>query len=174
MRWDKLLEGKESPEELLSDYFKGLCDAKEDAKASAPEARALAIAGWINKENEVREDGTSGIDATGFAAALKKLKKVKDSPDGLTAEILQSLLLEQRTMLSAETTRRVCTLELPQEWFESTAALAPKTAGANFLAKSRGKSSDICSLPRSLSWISGQDRRLLSKAVTRTLVRTCI
>ena len=65
----------------MSDYFKGLCDAKEDAKASAPEARALAIAGWINKENEVREDGTSGIDATGFAAALKKLKKGKNSPD---------------------------------------------------------------------------------------------
>ena len=29
------------------------------------------------------------------------------------------------------------TLELPEEWFESTAALAPKTAGANTLAKYR-------------------------------------
>ena len=138
VRWDKLLEGKESsPEELLSDYFKELCGVQGEAKTRAAEARALAIAGWINKETEVREDGTSGIDATGFAAALKKLKKGKNSPDGLTAEILQNLLLEQRSMLSTEVTRRMHTLELPEEWFESTAALAPKTAGANSLAKYR-------------------------------------
>ena len=92
VRWDKLLEGKESsPEELLLDYFKGLYGVQGEAKTRAAEARALAIAGWINKETEVREDGTSGLDATGFAAALKKLKKGKNSPDGLTAEILQNL-----------------------------------------------------------------------------------
>ena len=95
VRWDKLLEGKESsPEELLSEYFKELYGVQ--AKTRAAEARALAIAGWINKETEVRENGTSGIDATGFAAALKKLKKGKNSPDGLTGEILQNLPLEQR------------------------------------------------------------------------------
>ena len=86
VRWDKLLEGKESsPEGLLSDYFKELNGVKGEAKTRAAEARAWAIAGWINKETEVRKDGTSGIDATGFAAALKKLKKGKNSPDGLTA-----------------------------------------------------------------------------------------
>ena len=37
----------------------------------------------------MREASTSGIDATGFADALKKLKKGKNSPDGLTAELLQ-------------------------------------------------------------------------------------
>ena len=90
-----------------------------------------------HKEDEVQKEGTSGIDATGFATALKKLKKGKNSPDGLTAEVLQNLLLEQRSRLSTEVTRRMCTLELPEEWFESTAALAPKTAGANTLAKYR-------------------------------------
>ena len=60
VRWDKLLEAKESsPEELLSDYFKELYGVQGEAKTRAAEARALAIAGWINKGTEVREDGTS-------------------------------------------------------------------------------------------------------------------
>ena len=138
VRWDKLLEGKESsPEGLLSEYFKELYGVQGAAKTRAAEARALAITGWINKEDEVQKQGTSGIDATGFATALKKLKKGKNSPDGLTAEVLQNLPLEQRSRLSTEVTRRMYTLELPEEWFESTAALAPKTAGANTLAKYR-------------------------------------
>ena len=136
VRWDKLLEGKESsPEELLSDYFKELYGVQGVAKTRAAEARALAITGWINKEDEVQKDGTSGIDATGFATALKKLKKGKNSPDGLTAEVLQNLPLEQRSRFSKEVRRRMYTLELPEEWLESTAELAPKTAGANTLAK---------------------------------------
>ena len=72
MRWDKLLEGKETSAGRPLDMLYG---PQEDAKAKAEEARALAISGWFNVEDEVREAGTSGIDATGFAAALKKLKK---------------------------------------------------------------------------------------------------
>ena len=135
---DKLLEGREtSPEDLLTEYLRELYGLQGDAQAKAADARALANTGWINVEDEVREASTSGIDATGFATALKKLKKVKNSPDGLTAEILQSVPLEQRAHLSADMTRRMRSLDLPEEWFETTAALACKTAGANSLAKCR-------------------------------------
>ena len=118
----------------------------------------------------------------GFATALKKLKKGKNSPDGLTAEVLQNLPLEQRSRLSTEVIRRMYTLELPEEWFESTAALAPKTAGA----KHSGEISTNCEpeyheediwvhVPgiASSAGVQGRDRQPSSKAVTRTLVRTC-
>ena len=76
VRWDRLLEGKEaSPEDLLTEYLRELCGPQEDAKAKAAEASAFAYSGWFNVEDEVREAGTSGLDATGFAAALKKLER---------------------------------------------------------------------------------------------------
>ena len=86
-----------------------------DAQAEAVDGRDLAIIGWFNVEDEVREAGTSGIDAAGFAAALRRLKKEKNSPGGLTAEILQSLLLEQRAHLSTDVTRRMRSLDLKRE-----------------------------------------------------------
>ena len=119
LRWDKLLEGKDH----LTEYLRELHGLQGDAQAKAEE-RALAITVWIRVEDEVREAGTRGIDATGFAAALKKLKKGENSPDGL----------ELRAHLSADVTRRMPSLDLPEEWFETTAALAP---GANSLAKCR-------------------------------------
>ena len=55
-RRDKLLEGKEaSLEDLLTEYLRELYGPQEGAKAKAGEARALAISGWFNVENEVRE-----------------------------------------------------------------------------------------------------------------------
>ena len=130
---------------------------------------------WFNVKDEVREAATSGIDAT------MKLKKGKNSPDGLTAEVLQNLSLEQRAQLSADMTRRMRSLDLPEERFETAAALAPKTAGANSPAKYRliaslstmRKASDTCSSLHCFSWTSDQDRRLSSKAVTQTWVRSC-
>ena len=56
----------------------------------------------------------SGIGATGFAAALKKLKKGKNSSHGLTAEVVQNLPVEQRAQLSAVTTRRMGSPDLPE------------------------------------------------------------
>ena len=88
---------------------------QEDAKTTAAEARAFTISSWFNVEDEVREAGTSGIGATGFAAALEKLKKGKNSHHGLAAEVLQHLHLEWRAQLSADTTRRMRSLDLPEE-----------------------------------------------------------
>ena len=76
VRWDKLLEGKESsPGGLLSEYFKELYGVQGAAKTRAAEARVLAITGWIDKEDEVQKQGTSGIDATGFATCTQKAQE---------------------------------------------------------------------------------------------------
>ena len=114
VRWDKMLEMREiTPEQLLRSTK------------------------WLDFEEKISGIETSGLDTTTFVQARKRLKALKNIPDGLTVEVLPSPPLELRAQLSTDLRRRLHELDMPGEWFECTAALAPTTAGANTIAKYR-------------------------------------
>ena len=90
-----------------------------------------AIDKWLDFEEKITGIETSGLDTTTFVKARKRLKALENIPDGLTVEVLRSLPLELRAQLSTDMRRRLHELDMPGEWFECTADLAPTTAGAN-------------------------------------------
>ena len=96
-----------------------------------------AIDKWLDFEEKLTGIEKWCLDAATFVKALKRLKTGKNIPDRLTVEVLRSLPLELRAQLSTDMRRRLHELDMPGEWFECTAALAPTTAGANTIAKYR-------------------------------------
>ena len=104
------------------------CGMGQTVGAERNHSRATtAIDKWLDFEEKITKIETWGLDTTTFVKARKRLKALKNIPDGLTVEVLRSLPLELRAQLSTDMRRRLHELDRPGEWFECTAALAPTT-----------------------------------------------
>ena len=134
LNWAKVL-GKTglTPSQLMTDYFSALYGLSPEDAQLAISAREKLMQAWLGSPMQP----TKGLDAEGFKGAVKRLKGGKSSPDGVTAEMLRALPDEVMQAMADDVARRVRELDLPKEWFESSAALVAKVVGATDLSKFR-------------------------------------
>ena len=99
----------------MTEYFEDLHGLQGDKKTAAAEVRKRVIDKWLDIEEKLTGIETWSLDAATFVIALKRLKAGKNSPDGLTAEVLRSFPLELRAQLSTDIRRRLHELDMPRE-----------------------------------------------------------
>jgi hypothetical protein len=135
LNWGKIVGNTGAlPKTLLTNHFAELYGLEEEKAAAEEEVRRNIVGRW----DSLRIDMTnSPFNARCFDKAMKKLKVGKSSPDGVTAEMLQALPSAPKAALARDIVGRCQTLDFPVDWTESTAALAPKVAGASDLSKFR-------------------------------------
>ena len=80
-----------------------------------------AIDKWLGSEEKLTGNETWGLDTTTFVKARKRLKALKNIPDGLTVEVLRSVPLELRAQLSTDMRRRLHELDMVKALRERTA-----------------------------------------------------
>ena len=119
---------------LLTNHFAELYGLPMEEAESVEKVRQNLVDRWSSLRIDMPN---SPFDATCFDRALRKLKRGKSSPDGVTAEMLQATPPAPMAALATDMVRRCADLDFPEDWMESTAVMAPKVVGATDLSKFR-------------------------------------
>lgn len=146
--WGKIA-GKTDPKQLLTEFYKELYGLPETEKRNIHDERQHWIDTWRSLQIDI---GTEMVTRQKLDQALKKLKKSKGSPDGITAEMLLALPDESKNRLAADISHRCRSLTFPQEWMKSMTTLAPKVYGATKLANFR-PIAGLCAMRKLLGYL---------------------
>ena len=137
VNWGRLF-GDGDPEEVLSKFYGDIFELEGEELDKSKRTKQEWISSWAAD----RLDGLAlKVTVDIIKRALKRLKPGKSSPDGVTAEMLQSLPEDALKSLAMDFTRRFATLDIPQRWTEVSASLIPKIAAARELKSFRPVSS---------------------------------
>ena len=135
LNWGKIVGNSgDLPKTLLTTYLANLYGLPKEEAGAVAAVRQDFVDRWLSLRVDMTD---SPFNVTCFDKALRKVKRGKSSPDGVTAEMLQALPPAPRASLASDIVRRCAYLDFPTEWMESTAAMAPKVVGATDLSKFR-------------------------------------
>ena len=137
--WSKLA-GSADPETFVRQHFQKIYSLSLTERTEEESARQRYINVWKSLRIDL---SCFRLSLAALSAILKKLKRGKGSPDGITAEMYQALPEVALVHLNDFLFRVLHSLDIPLEWCQTFAVLLQKTVGACSLAKYR----PIASLP---------------------------
>ena len=136
VNWGKLADGK-PPRELLTKFYSELYSLPPSENEASALAEQQLVDAWRFEHELCGSPDSRIVNEKTLDKAMRKLKKGKNSPDGITAEMLQELPPDARKALEQNLAQRCTEMDFPVGWTRSAAILAPKVAAPASLAKYR-------------------------------------
>lgn len=137
--WTKLV-GDGDPERNVRQHFECIYSLEPHERTIEEAEKQKYVALWRNFRIDLAGWQLSVVSVQRL---LKKLKRGKVSPDGVTAEMLQALPEATLASFTRFLMSVIVCLDIPVDWCQTFATLLPKCIGASTLAKYR----PIASLP---------------------------